>query len=148
MIGESMAEAVAGLLEVTASEHPRLLDFQLHTILNSAARSAAHDLASAFGVPQERLGETVYRACADLGRLERRRGSWRDPTKVLVAPNLAALLSVCRARLKRAAEPARQQRLASILRRVEHAHGLARSRAWIEAFIGEPPARKAQGADG
>ncbi len=148
MTRENTLDAVVALLEVTASGHPRLIDFQLRTILNSPARSAIYDLASAFDVAHDQVGQTVCRACADLDRLERRRGTWRDPAEILGSPNLAALLYVCGARLNRVAKLARERKLEKILRRVERAYELARSRAWIEAFIGEPLPQKRQEARG
>ena len=148
MTRENTIDAVVALLEVTASGHPRLVDFQLRTILASPARSAVYDLASAFDVAHDQVGQTVHRACVDLDRLERRRGTWRDPASILDSPNLAALLHVCRARLKRVVKLARERKLERILRRVERAYELARSRAWIEAFIGEPLPRKHQEVTG
>ncbi len=138
MTRESSFNAVVALLEVTASGHPRMVDFQLRTILDSPARSAVYDLASALDVPHHQVGRIIHRACVDLDRLERRRGAWRDPAAVLDSPNLAALRYVCRARLNRVMKLTRERKLEKILRRIERAHELARSRAWIEAFIGEP----------
>ncbi len=135
------------LFEVTASGRPHVLEFLLATILRSPARSAAYELATAFDVPHDQVARTVYQACVDLDRLERLRGPWRDPAKVLDAPNLAALLDVCHARLNRVSKLSRQRRLEKILRRVGPAYEQARSRAWIEAFIGPMPA-KPQGAQG
>ncbi len=129
------------LLEVTASGCPRVLDFLVSTALKSPARSAAYELATAFDVAHDQVGRTVYQACVDLDRLERLRGPWRDPAKVLDAPNLAALLYVCCARLNRVSNLSRQRRLERIQRRLEPAYELARSRAWIEAFIGPPAAK-------
>ncbi len=135
----NVVAAVAEILEVTASGSPHLLDFQLDVILKSPARSAVYELATAFDVAHDEVGQTVYRACLDLDRLERRRGAWRDPATILKSPNLSALLHVCQARKNRVAKLPRQQRLGRILRRVERAYELARSRAWIEAFIGPLP---------
>ena len=146
MTREDAAGAVIALLEVTASGHSSLLEFQLQTILNSPARFAIYDLASAFDVSHEQVGHVVYRACTDLDRLERRRDPWKDPAKILASPNLAALLHVCHARLNRVQKLARRRRIETILRRIERAHELARSRAWIEAFIGEPLPVKRQEA--
>ncbi len=142
MTSEDTTDSVVALLEVTASGHPRLVDFQLRTILNSPARSAVYDLASAFNVPHDQVGQTVYKACIDLDRLERRRGAWRDPAKIIGSPNLAALLHVCHARLNRVTKLARERRLETTLHRVKRAYEIARSRAWIEAFIGEPLPQK------
>ncbi len=139
--------AVAELLEVTAAGHPQLLDYLLGLVLRSPARSALYELAAAFDVPHDQVGREIHRACVDLDRLERLRGAWRDPAKILGSPNLAALLYVCYARRNRVSTLARQRRLENILRRVERAYELARSRAWIEAFIGPMP-EKAQEAKG
>ncbi len=133
------------LLEVTASGHPQLLDFQLEVILKSPARSAVYELATIFDVPHDEIGKTVRRACLDLDHLERRRRAWRDPAQVLRSPNLAALFYVCRARLNRVTNLAREQRLEIILRRVTRPYKLARSRAWIEAVIGPMPEKPREG---
>ncbi len=147
MTRENTTGAVVALLEVTASGNPRLVDFQLYTILNGPARSAIYDLASAFDVAHDQVGRTVHQACVDLDRLERRRGTWRDPAEILGSPNLAALSYVCHARLSRVTKLARERKLEKILRRIERAYELARSRAWIEAFIGEPASPKRQVAE-
>ncbi len=148
MTNEDTLDAVAALLEVAASSHPQLLELQLDTILRSPLRPAVFDLASAFNVSHHQVGHAVHRACVDLDRLERWRGTWRDPAKVLSSPNLAALLHICHARLNRVQKLARQRRLEMILRKVERAYELARSRAWIEAFIGEPlPAKRHESQD-
>ncbi len=110
--------AVAELLEVTASGHPQLVDYTLGLLLRSPARSAVYELAAAFDVSHAQVGREIHRACADLDRLERLRGTWRDPAKILGTPNLAALLYVCYARRNRVSKPARQRRLETILRRV------------------------------
>ena len=143
----SNAVAVTELLEATVSGHPRLVAFLLDVILKSPARSAVYELAAAFDVPHDEVGRAVYQACVNLDRLEKQRGAWQDPTKVLAAPNLAALLCVCYARLNRVSNLARRRRLEKIQGRLEAAHDLARSRAWIEAFIGPLPERRAQSAD-
>ncbi len=130
---------VAEILEVTASGGPHLLDFQIDVMLKSPVGFAVYELASAFEVAHDEVGRTVHHACRDLDRLERRRGVWRDPATILKSPNLVALLHVCQARKNRVVKPTRQQKLGRILRRLERAHELARSRAWIEAFIGPSP---------
>ncbi len=137
------------LLEVTASGHPQLVDYTLGLVLRSPARSAVYELAAAFDVSHDQVGREIHQACAGLDRLERLRGPWRDPAKILGTPNLAALLYVCYARRNRVSTPARQRRLERILRRVERAYELARSRAWIEAFIGPQPEKppEAESAD-
>ncbi len=126
------------LLEVTASGHPQLLDFQVKLLMNGPARSAVYELATAFDVPHDEVGETVHRACLGLDRLERRQGAWRNPAKILGSLNLAALFYVCQARRNRIMKLGRQRQLETIHRRVERAYELARSRAWIEEFIGAP----------
>ncbi len=148
-MNSNAAGAVAELLETTASGHPQLLDFLLELVLKSPARSAVYELAATFDVPHDQVGREIHRACGDLDRLERLRGAWRDPAKILGAPNLAALLYVCYARRNRVSKLARQRRLEKILGRVERAHELARSRAWIEAFIGLLPEKpqKVKSAD-
>ena len=146
-------ETVTATLELAASEHPHLLSFLLEMLVNSPARSAVYELASAFDVSHEEVANTVYRASADLDRLEKRREAWHDPAKIVGAVNLAALFFVCSARSRRISIPSRQRRLQVILRRLERAYELARSRAWIEAFIGISPgeesdqAREAENAD-
>ena len=140
--------AVAELLEVTASGHPQLLAFQLDLILKSPARPAVYELANVLDVPHDEVGRTIHKACLDVDRLERNRKTWRDPAKVLRSPNLAALRTVCRARRNRVFKLARQRRLDRILRKLERAHELARSRAWIEAFIGPPLPERPQESPG
>ena len=87
---DSSIEGTIAVLELIASERPQLLDLQLDTVLNSPMRFAAHNLASALGVPVEQMGATIYQACHHLDRLEKRRGHWRDPSAVLESPNVAA----------------------------------------------------------
>lgn len=118
-------------------------------LLSSPARSGVYELAAALDVPHHQVAREIYRAAVDLNRLEKLKGSWRDPVKILGSPNLAALMHVCHARRNRATDPRRQVRIEKILRRVAQAYELARSRAWIEDFIGPLPesSREAQDAD-
>lgn len=148
-MGESPLQGLVAVLELIASSRPDLLDLQLETLLNSVMRFGVRELAGVLDVPVERMGLTVYRACLDLDRLEKRRGAWRDPGKVLESPNVAALVRVCEARVGRVRRVVRRRRLEGILCKLEQAHELAMSRAWIEEFIGPPVAdgRGAQGVD-
>lgn len=130
--------AVVAVLELTASECPELLDFQLETFLNSPMRFAVLELTTAFDVPHEKLALTVYKACLDLDKLEKRRGAWRDPAQVLESPNVAALFQLCSARMGRVTAVTRRRRLEAVCRKLGQAWELARDRAWIEAFIGPP----------
>ena len=132
----SAVEATAAVLELIATEQPGLLEFQLEALLNSAVRFAVSDLATAFDVPVNRLATVFYQASCDLDRLEQRRGAWRDPVKVLDSPNLAALAYLCRARYQRTRATPHRRKLAAMLRKLEAAQETARSKAWIEAFIG------------
>ncbi len=142
-------EATAAVLELTASEQPELLDFQAHVLCNSSMSFAVQKLAAAFDVPLEKVGPTVSRACKDLDRLENHRGASWEPAKILEAPNLAALLYLCKARLNRVQDVKRRLRLGKVLRRLKPAYDLARARAWVDDFIGPLPAKaqEAQGAD-
>ncbi len=143
----SSFDAVVAVLELVASGRPEMLEFQLETLLNSPMGFAVHDLASDLDVPWERVSFTLYRACLDLDRLEKRRGAWRDPEKILQSPNIAALRHVCRARQGRVTGVARRRQLDVTLRRLERAHALARSRAWIEDFIGPPAGSRGEARD-
>ena len=131
-------DAISAILELTASGRPQLLGFQLEALLNCPQRYALQQLAVELDVPAEKLARAIYQARLDLDRLEKRRGVWRDPGEILDSPNVPALLSLCRARLGRIASDQRRRRLEVIARRLEAAHELARSRAWIVEFIGEP----------
>ncbi len=51
-----------------------------------------------------------------------------------------AVPSAGRARLERVPQLSRRRRLERILERIDAAHQLARTRAWVENFIGPPPA--------
>ncbi len=133
---QAPVESTVAVLELTASEQPELLKFQIHVLCNSTMRFTVQQLAAALGVSQEQVSRAVLRASEDLDRLEKYRKNWRDPAKVLDSPNLAALLCVCHARSKRVSKPTRRRRLEMFQRRIERAHELARSRAWIEDFIG------------
>ncbi len=135
-------EATLASLELIATEQPGLLEFQVHVLGNGTMSFAVAKLAAAFEVPPEKLGPAVVRACRDLDRLEKHRGRWRDPAKVLGAPDLGALRYVCRARLNRVSEVARRRRLERIERRVEAAYKLARTRIWVDAFIGPLPVKR------
>ncbi len=134
----SAESAIAATLELTATERPELLDFQLEAFLNSPMRFAVLELANAFGVPREKLALTAYKACLDLDKLEKRRGVWRNPAQVLESPNVAALYQLCSARQGRVPGITRRRRLEAICQKLELAWELARDRAWIEAFIGPP----------
>ncbi len=136
--------ASAGVLELVGSEQPELLDFTAHVLANSTMSFALENLAAELEVAPDRLGWTVERACRDLDRLERHRGRWRDPARVLGKPNLAALRFVCHFRLQRVPVVKRRLRLQRIQRKLERAWQLARTRAWIDDFLSEPgePARK------
>ncbi len=139
---EAPTEAVAAILELTASEHPELLEFQAHALLNSTMGFALRKLAAAIDVAPEKVGAAIGRACADLDLLERQRKVRWEPGQVLDDPNLAALLYLCSARLKRVGEGRRRFRLERVLRRVEPAYEVARARAWIDDFIGPLPAKR------
>ena len=78
------------------------------------------------------------KALADLNELEKRRGGWRDPRKILEFPNVPALYYTCRARVGRISGVGRRRRLEGILRKLKVARDQARDRAWIEDFIGLP----------
>ncbi len=62
------------------------------------------------------------------------RSFWRTP----IAATAAVLRRACRARLKRVPQLSRRRRLERIQRRIDAAYQLARTRAWIEDFIGPP----------
>ncbi len=144
---ETPVEASAAVLEIIASEQPELLQFQAQALLNGPLSFAVRELAAAFSVAPEEVAQEIGQACIHLDRLEKRRRTWRDPAEVLDSPNLAALLCVCRTRLKRVSPPTRRHRLERIQRRLEPAYELARTRAWVHAFIG-PVAEKLQKAQG
>ena len=137
-IRDRSVEAVVAILELIGSEHPQLLDFQLDTLIHSTTRFAVHELASAFAVRVPQVGQAIHRACLGLDTLERRRARWKDPALVLQSPNIVALLHVCRARAARVADRYRRRKLEIIERRLQAARELARSRKWIEEFIGAP----------
>lgn len=140
MLNFSPVQGVAAILELTASEQPELLGLQIHILVNSPMRFAVDQLAAHFGVASSEMGATVFQACHDLEKLERRGSRWRDPGEVVEHPNLAALCEMCRARSCRVMGLTRRRRLEAVLRRLRGALELARSRAWIEAFIGPPRA--------
>lgn len=142
-------EASAAVLEVVASGQPELVEFQAQALLNSTMSFAVRELATAFGVAPEKVGEVVGQACIHLDRLERIRRTWRDPAELLDSPNLAALVYLCRARLKRASAPSRRRRLERVQRRLESAYKMARTRLWINNFIGPLPVtpRRAESDD-
>lgn len=145
-ITSSPVSAIASVLELTAALHPELLDFQLELVLDSHMRFAARQLATEFGVTIEQLGPTIYRACLDLDRLEKRQ-RWRDPSQVVQSPNVAALHRVCEVRTLRISGITRRRWLGVILRRLQTAHDLARSRARIEAFIEATPGPASRGPE-
>ncbi len=138
-------EASLAVLELAASEQPELLEFQAHVLGNSTMSFAVQKLAAAFDVPPEKVGRTVTLACKGLDRLEKHRGKQQDPEKLLDAPNLAALLHVCHARLNRVTQVNRCRRLERIQRTVKRAYEQARTRAWIDDFIGPLPATAREG---
>ncbi len=139
-------EATIAVLELIASEQPQFLEFQAHVLCNSTMSFVVQKLAAELGVSPEELVKTFGRACRDLDRLEKHRGRWQDPVKVLGSPNLAVLGYVCRARLSRVWKINRRRRLERIKRRVESAYKLAQTRVWIDDFIGPLPAKAAGGA--
>jgi len=135
------SEASIAVLELIASEQPELLEFQAHVLWNGTMSFAVEELAAAFSVPPQELAGAIGRACHDLDRLEKRRGAWRDPGQVLgTRPNLAALRHLCQARLRRAWHLPRRRRLERIYQKLEAAYAHARTRAWIDDFIGSLPA--------
>ncbi len=134
-------EASAGVLELVGSEQPELLEFTAHLLATGTMSFAVEKLATDVGVAPERLGWTFERACRDLDRLEKHRGRWRDPVQILPRSNLAALRLVCHARLLRMSLIKRRQRLETIQRKIEKAWKLARTRAWIDDFLGELPSQ-------
>ncbi len=143
------AESTLTVLEIVASEQPDLIEFLAQSLVGSPVSFAIRELAATFGVAPEDVGETVGRACTHLDCLERHRRAWRQPAEVVESPNLAALVTVCRARIRRASPPKRRLKLERILRRIEPAHRLARTRAWIDDFLGPLPAegKEARHAD-
>ncbi len=141
-------EATMGALEVTASEQPELLEFVAHVLRNSTMSFAVQELAGSFGVAPGQVGDAVLRGCTDLDRLEKHRGRWRDPAQVLASPNLAVLCYACHARLNRVRPLPRRRKLERIQRQIERAVAHARSRAWLESFIGPLPERRKDTRDG
>ncbi len=69
-------EASTAVLQVVASAQPELVEFQAQALLNSTMSFAVRELATAFGVPPEKIGEAVGRACNHLDQLERIRRTW------------------------------------------------------------------------
>ncbi len=134
-------EATITVLELIGSEQPRFLEFQAHVLGNSPMSFVLQELAQELEVPAEKAAIAVARGCRDLDCLEKQRGRWQDPAEVVGATNLAALRHVCRARLSRVSRASRRQRLMSIQRRIESAYSLARTRAWVQEFIGPPPGK-------
>ncbi len=132
-------EATVAVLELTGAEDPALLDFTAHALATSAMSHAVDALAGTLGVTPESLGQEIGRACKQLDRLEKQRGFWRDPAQIVDSPNLAALRQVCHVRLDRTPAGARRNRLDKIWRRLEDNWELARTRAFIEDFIGPQP---------
>jgi hypothetical protein len=137
--------ASTAVLELVASEQPRLLAFQVHVLRNSPMSFAVEQLATAFAVPADKLGEAILRACKHLDRMETHRGAWRSPSSVVKEPNLAALHHVCAARLARTTNAKHRQRLLVIQRRIVAAYEQARTRAWLEDFLGPLPVKKQEG---
>ncbi len=140
-------ESTLAVIEIVASEQPDLIEFHVQALRNSPVSFAMRELATDFDVAPEDVGEAVGRACIHLDRLERHRRAWRDPTEVVESPNLAALVAVCRARIRRASPPKRRQKLERILRRVEPAYQLAQTRAWLDDFIGPLPRKRKEAQD-
>ncbi len=103
---------------------------------------AVEQLATAFAVPVDKVGEAISRASNDLDRMEAHRGRWRSLSRIVKQPNLAALHHVCAARLARTTNVKRRQRLEIIRRQVDAAYQQARTRAWLEDFLGPLPLKK------
>ncbi len=141
---EAPFEATIAVLELIGSEQPQFLEFQAHVLGNSPMSFVLQKLAQELEVPTEKAVKTVAQACRDLDRLEQQRGRWQDPAKVLGSPNLVALGYVCRARLSRNLTASRRLRLMRIQRRIESAWRLARTRAWVNEFIGPLPRKPAE----
>ncbi len=132
-------EATVAVLELTAAEDPDLFDFTAHALANSCMSFAVRTLAGDLSVTPQSVGLEIARACRQLDQLEKQHRVWRDPAEVVDAPNLKALRHVCRARLDRTSPGARHNRLNKVRRRLEAAWELARTRAFIEDFIGPQP---------
>ena len=132
------AAVVAELLELSATERPRLLEVHVEALLTSHLRLFVQELAAAFDLPYEKLPLAIAKACKDLDELEKINSPWRDPAQVLRSPNVVALIHICRARALRAPRGGRRRKLERILGRLVRAYEHARQRSWIEAFIGPP----------
>ena len=139
---DASIEATVGLLEVIASEHPDLLELLTHVLSSGPMSFAVRELAANLDMSPDELGRALWRACADLDRLEKYRARWQTPAQVIGPSNLAVLRYVCHARLNRVQTLSRRRRLEMIRKRVEQAYAFARSRAWIESFIGPSPAER------
>ncbi len=140
-------EASAGVLELVGSEQPELLEFTVHVLAAGTMSFAVKKLAAELEVAPDRLAWTVERACRELDRLEKHRGRWHEPARVLGKPNLAALRLVCHTRLHRMSLLKRRQRLLGIQRKLERAWQLARTRAWIDDFLSELPHKPPEARD-
>ncbi len=144
---EAPLEACLALLESTGSVNPDLLNFTTHVLSNSPMSFAVEALAKLIGVRMGRLGQTIYRACQGLDGLEKARGPWREPAKILgSSANVAALRCVCDARRIRISQLSRRDRLERIQRKLDRADSVARTRAWIDDFLQSPPAGQATGS--
>lgn len=129
-------EKTVALLELTASQRPELIEFQVEAISSPWHGLPVDELSSAFQSRPEHVSRTVLEACRDLDRLEKAKDAWQDPRQVLERPNLAALQIVCQARLSRVPGLVHRRRLAVIRRKLSKAQELARVRDLIEDFIG------------
>ena len=144
----SSVDPVVAALELAASEHEELLDFHVHVLLHSSMRFAMVDLALLLDVELKRVGVTVYQACLDLDKLERKR-AWREARDLIEDPNVVALYQVCLARAQRVQGITRRRRLEAVSRKLSTTYEYARTWARIQAFLGSGGARseEAQGAN-
>ncbi len=141
-----LADDVAGLLELVASEQPSLLRPLVNTLEYSRAAAGVADLVELWGIgPENRaadLAELAVKTSAHLDQLQRRRGfGWRHPREVIPDSNVAALLAFTYGRRGRIQDLRRRQRLKLIGRKLERAAEKDRQRLELDRFMSEPPRR-------
>lgn len=128
------------LLELIASQSPRLLDPLLENLAHSPARFDLACLAECWSVGLTDLQATVLRAISDVDRLQRRRAGWRRPQDVCRMPNLAAIRDLAAARRHRfTASTWQKRKLEAIQRRAAEAYEDAERKRRILNFLSQDP---------
>ncbi len=128
---------LAGLLELTASERPGLLDVLIWALEDGPVRLTLRGLLADWEIEVKDLPVVAVRTARELQRLEGRKRLVLDSPYFARQRHLSMLAGFAAARCARVfAPPSRRSRLARVHRGLEAGLEEARERRRIEALIG------------